>query len=58
VTPAGQRVYRTEMAPGDALTDVLVFDRPAAGQLLLEIPLAPLGGRGTLRFVIPPGQVG
>jgi hypothetical protein len=57
VTPAGQRASRTDLGPGESLTDVLVFDRPAPGQLVLDVPLAALGGRGTLHFVIPPGQV-
>lgn len=40
--------------------DVLVFERPVPGaeSLHLELPLANLGNKGTLRFIIPRGSAG
>jgi hypothetical protein len=50
----GQRV-RAVLVPGKPITDVLVFEPPAAGVkfLLLELPAGAFGAGGNLRLRIP-----
>jgi len=55
----GQVVKRTAIAPGKALDDLLVFERPveAARELRLELPLEAAGRKGKLHLLIRKDQV-
>lgn len=48
-------ISRETIAPRGVMLDLLIFAPPvdAASELRLEIPAAPLGGKGRFRFSLP-----
>jgi hypothetical protein len=61
--PAGAEVSGSTaggvLTPGKEVTDLLVFEPPAAGvkYLQLELPAAAFGGKGNLRWQIPSSMI-